>query len=81
MTVSFNYYSCTLPGQSNNKMKHREYNIFHGRFSALSSFSSVNENTSPIYVTIEPKQLTFHDDPETSSVLLRIMFVCFLHKL
>ncbi|VDK67777.1 unnamed protein product [Litomosoides sigmodontis] len=36
------------------------------------SLSSTTENTSPIYVTVEPKQLTFHDDPQTSSVLLRI---------
>ncbi|VDO15259.1 unnamed protein product [Brugia timori] len=45
--------------------------------SSFSSLSSITANTLPIYVTIEPKQLTFHYHTKTSSVLLRIMFVNF----
>ncbi|KAK6112943.1 MSP (Major sperm protein) domain family protein [Brugia pahangi] len=43
--------------------------------SSFSSLSSITANTSPVYVIIEPKQLTFHDDTKTSSVLLRIINV------
>ncbi|KAL3991105.1 MSP (Major sperm protein) domain family protein [Acanthocheilonema viteae] len=43
--------------------------------SSVSSLSSVIGSTLPIYVTAKPKQLTFHGDSKTSSVLLHIMNV------
>ncbi|VDK72212.1 unnamed protein product [Onchocerca ochengi] len=45
---------------------------------SISSLSSVPTNILPIYITIEPKQLTFQDDSEMSNALLRIINISHL---